>query len=204
MKKRIKSKTNSKTKIRANPMDVFNQENEGKPNTLQKTLAEHYCELDAKAKDTFLHPASERAHKLLHESNKLSLTRFLRQEGISKIEVTFDGYGDSGQIESVAIFAKDKDVTGFAENKSVPDYVQHTGTSYSSGSHRKHSWKFNSNCREAVEDFCYDILQTKHGGWEINGGSFGSFTFDMTDEGLKIRLDMNERIEDCVSSEETY
>ena len=33
--------------------------------------------------------------------------------------------------------------------------------------------------QEAVEHLCYGYLEDRHGGWEINEGSFGEFTFDV-------------------------
>ena len=39
----------------------------------------------------------------------------------------------------------------------------------------------------AIEDWCYNRLERLHGGWEINEGSDGSFTFDFNN--MTITLD---------------
>ena len=44
---------------------------------------------------------------------------------------------------------------------------------------------------DAIETLVYDLLETHHGGWEINDGAYGEFVFDV--EAQSINLDFNER-----------
>jgi len=44
---------------------------------------------------------------------------------------------------------------------------------------------------EAIETLVYDFLRQTHGGWEINDGAYGEFTFDVAERTIK--LDYNER-----------
>lgn len=37
-----------------------------------------------------------------------------------------------------------------------------------------------------IEDFCYDILERKYGGWEINEGSKGEFIFNLQDRTIDL------------------
>jgi hypothetical protein len=56
--------------------------------------------------------------------------------------------------------------------------------------------------RDILEQVCYDKLEASHGGWEINGGSYGTFNFDVLNR--KVNLEFNERIEEVNSSEESF
>lgn len=56
-----------------------------------------------------------------------------------------------------------------------------------------------SEAHQDLEEFAYDTLSNKHGGWEINEGSCGTITIDFTEN--KVRIEHNERIESWDSSE---
>lgn len=43
----------------------------------------------------------------------------------------------------------------------------------------------------SVEDWCYGQLESQHGGWEINEGSQGFFTFNMNDETIHLEHEYN-------------
>ena len=126
----------------------------------------------------------------------------LEKTRITSIEVTFDGCGDSGQIESVIY----EDHRG--KEVSEPQLVVKGSFT---GKH--HEWddkkkKFvevggsEGKVREIIEQVCYDKLAASHGGWEINGGSYGTFHFDVLNR--KVNLEFNERIEEVNSSEESF
>lgn len=119
----------------------------------------------------------------IRPENKTALFDALAQAGITSVEVTFDGYGDSGQIEDITAKAGDKNVALPAVNLEIahaewgsPDTVRVI-----------HSLK------DAIEQLAYDFLRETHAGWENNEGAYGDFHFDVTDR--TITLDYNERIE---------
>lgn len=45
-----------------------------------------------------------------------------------------------------------------------------------------------------VEDYCYSLLESLHGGWEINEGSQGYFVFDTVDKVMNLYHANNEQI----------
>jgi hypothetical protein len=53
----------------------------------------------------------------------------------------------------------------------------------------------------AVQDLFYDVLEEQYGGWEINEGSFGQFSWDIKAD--RINLVHNMRIEETETEEQT-
>ena len=125
--------------------------------------------------------ARERLKTELYLANKAALLDALAGGGIVSVVVTFDGCGDSGQIESidardahgeislseleVDLLKPDADGSGI-ETANVP-------------------------MAEAVERIAYDLLESLYAGWENNDGAYGEFTFDVP--GRAITLDYNGR-----------
>ena len=115
--------------------------------------------------------------------NKAALFDVLANAGITSVVVTFDGIGDSGQIESID--ARTGDAAAV-----LPICDIEIVTPGWDGS------EFNRRTLpvgEAIEQLVYAFLEETHGGWENNEGAFGEFTFDVAERA--IRLDYNERIE---------
>jgi hypothetical protein len=145
----------------------------------------------------------KKSDRVKYHSNLLFNT--LAQTKVSSIEVSFEGCGDSGQIESV-------DYTD-ANGKGIDEAYLDKTIVKGSAKTCYHQWDEKKkklvktkaregNIREIVEEVCYDKLGSSHGGWEINAGSYGTFRFDVA--GRKITLEYNERIEDVRTSEESF
>ena len=136
--------------------------------------------------------------------NAKALFDTLSQTRVAIIEVTFDGCGDSGQIEEVD--CSDAKGNGMGEaplNKivkgSLEDRCGHWDSKKGEMVERSSG---EGNVRAIVEQICYDKLSASHGGWEINEGSYGTFRFDVA--GRKVTLEYNERVEDVRTSEESF
>ena len=124
--------------------------------------------------------------------NKAALFDALAEAAITSVEVTFDGYGDSGQIEDIIAKAGDKDVALPAVTLELaraewdnPDIVRQV-----------HSLK------DAIEQLAYDFLRETHDGWENSEGAFGDFHFDVAQR--SITLDYNERVETSEYTQHVY
>lgn len=125
--------------------------------------------------------ARDRLRAELLPANKAVIFAALASATIVTVVVTFDGYGDSGQIESV-------DAGNAAGDVSLPDVtVEIASPSYSNDGidHRT------LPLAEAIETMAYDLLGATHCGWENNDGAYGEFTFDVA-TGV-ISLDFNGR-----------
>lgn len=126
----------------------------------------------------------------------------LHDTRIVSINVDFDGCGDSGQISSIEYYDH--------REKGLPEP---SGRIKGSKLPAGHHWNNKTNnfeelpereagFNELVEQICYDRLGAHHGGWEINEGSYGTFTFDVLNH--KIELEFNERVESVRSTSETF
>jgi hypothetical protein len=136
------------------------------------------------------------------KANAKLLFDTLQETRVATIEVTFDGCGDSGQIESITY--EDHREKEVSEPKLVVK-GSFTGKHHEWNDEKKTFVEVGGSegkVREIVEQVCYDKLAASHGGWEINEGSYGTFLFDVLNR--QIELDFNERIEEVRSSQERF
>ena len=115
-------------------------------------------------------------------ANKAALFDALAAAGITSVLVTFDGSGDSGQIEDV-------DATRNGEAVELPAVEIEIATPVWDGSGLDRRAQ---PLAEAIETLAYAFLEDTHDGWEINEGAYGAFTFDVAER--SVQLDYNERV----------
>ncbi|KFI24464.1 hypothetical protein CG51_17955 [Haematobacter missouriensis] len=129
--------------------------------------------------------ASQLAHQTLSTTamaqNKETLFVAMRAAGISEIIVTFDGAGDSGQVEDIDA-RRGETVVPIPDTAITLAQVSWGISEISTSS---------MSLSDAVETLAYDLLSDSHGGWENCDGAFGAFHFDA--EAGTILLDYNER-----------
>ncbi|MDW3224290.1 MAG: hypothetical protein R8G34_15645 [Paracoccaceae bacterium] len=136
--------------------------------------------------------AREAAQAAIRPANKAALFTALSTAGITSVDVSFDGYGDSGQIESIDAKADGADVP-LPETTVTLTMIGWRDTDPTERSMSVH---------DAIEYFAYDCLTQTHGGWENNEGAFGTFVFDVANQ--SITLDYNQRFEDVESFEHAF
>lgn len=127
--------------------------------------------------------ARDALFETLLPDNQSAIFDALASAGVVTVIVTFDGYGDSGQIESVTATGPDSEMT-LPEIDIV--YASPGELTSDDPVNRKPQ-----PLAEAVETLCYDLLRSTHAGWENNDGAFGDFTFDVA--ARTISLDHNDR-----------
>ncbi len=123
--------------------------------------------------------------------NKIAVFGALVDAGITEVTVEFDGYGDSGQIQGITANAG-KDTV------KLPDVVV-TVHQPSNCDDNEPLQTVDETLSEAVEALCYDYLAERHGGWEIDDGSFGSFQFDVP--ACTVELEYTQRSTEFYSEE---
>jgi hypothetical protein len=101
--------------------------------------------------------------------------------GITRVTVTFDGAGDSGQIESIGAWSGDKAVD-FPKTE-----IPYAALTWDDPEVEMRELSL----EDVVEQMAYDFLSDTHGGWENNDGAYGEFCFDAA--ARCIHLEFNER-----------
>ena len=130
----------------------------------------------------------ERRADDFRQSNKAVLFDALANAGIDTVIVLFDGYGDSGQIESI-------DARTGLETVGLPSAkIELAKTAWQNAEIEEVTY----SVHDAIESLAYGFLCQLHSGWENNDGAYGKFTFDVAER--SITLDYNERY---TSSEHT-
>lgn len=114
-------------------------------------------------------------------ANKTALFDALAAAGISQVVIDFDGYGDSGQIESISAYRGDETV------ELPPGTIGYLAAGWDNPEVEVSTMTVS----QVAEEMAYDLLAQTHGGWEINDGAYGEFTFDVATR--LISLDYNER-----------
>ncbi len=108
--------------------------------------------------------------KKAYEDNKQNILAALRAAGVKECTINYSGSGDSGQVDEPDFGAGVVvDDVKIEQRNIVVDYAM-SGTTYALA---------HIGLREAIENLCYAKLAEKHGGWEINDGSQGSFVIDV-------------------------
>jgi len=141
--------------------------------------------------------AAEKKRKNKESLKEVCATLF--NAGITLVEVHYDGYGDSGQIEYLLLFKGDKQLT----DEEVASLGLPTSTiqeyNYKSTGDKDRYITKECTLVDKIEDCAYDFLP---GGWEINEGSFGDLKINT--ETAKATLEHNFRIQETEYSEEEF
>lgn len=116
--------------------------------------------------------------------------------GVEKFEISFDGSGDSGQVDEPQGVVPKKAAKKFDSllEEKVEGARISDGTRYGPNGSEQ-IWKEDACLKEMIENVCYETLEGVCGGWEINEGSYGCFVFDVKKR--KVHLEFNERVIEC-------
>jgi hypothetical protein len=129
----------------------------------------------------------------LRLSTKTQLFNRLQSAGIASITVTFDGEGDSGQIEEISAFTRDNKPTAVPADSMTLRTAKFDG----SGADQR-----TARFQDVLEHLCYAMLEDYQDGWEINEGAYGEFVFDVATG--QITLTFNARFTGVETSTHTF
>lgn len=112
------------------------------------------------------------AAKGMFERNKAILIPILAGAGIVRVEIEFDGVGDSGNVDEPVCFLADNTRADCpAADVEIEDF-----------SGREAGLQTETKpLVEALVTIVYNALDVHHSGWEINEGAFGTFSIDVED-----------------------
>ena len=85
--------------------------------------------------------------------------RQLQAAGIDRVQILYDGCGDSGCIESITCTDGQGSTVDPAGKLAMTE--------------------------EQLMDLFYDLTQARHPGWENNDGAYGEFDWNLSDDALK-------------------
>ncbi|MGE4302710.1 MAG: DUF6878 family protein [Novosphingobium sp.] len=123
---------------------------------------------------------------------KTSLFDLLQAHGIVLVTISFDGCGDSGQIEDITA----RDENGIVDLPDVGLPTRLSDPTAVPGEDKPEP------VSDVIETLAYDLLEGEHGGWENNEGAYGEFRFDVAER--KITLECNIRISSADYSETSW
>lgn len=126
--------------------------------------------------------------KILQMFTTLKLNSF----DFDEVEVNYAGSGDSGAIEDIDFFKDKKTLfSKFSGYAHEPQSVNIPKDSPLRDELKKEIHKNSSIGRliTYLEDITYDMLEERHGGWEINDGQEGTFTFTFENNSMQINHD---------------
>lgn len=133
--------------------------------------------------------------KQLIQDNKDILFDILEKHNVDSFRVSFEGSGDSGQIEDIQLDEK-------ILKKKVEGAMVSAGSTWNPVTKESTlNYEKDVDVRTLIEGICYDVLEDSFGGWEINDGSYGEFYFDVNKR--KSNLTMSERVMDVNTNEYT-
>ena len=117
----------------------------------------------------------------LRPGNKDRLFDGLTAAGVTHVTVTFDGAGDSGQIDNIGAWSGETAVD-FPTTE-----IEYAALTWDAPEVEMRQLSL----EDVVEQLAYDLLSDTHGGWENNDGAWGEFCFDAS--ARCIHFEFNER-----------
>jgi hypothetical protein len=119
------------------------------------------------------------------------LIQKLKEFGIKEVVVTFDGSGDSGQIEEVSY--------GFAVDKpdAFVEWVQ-ISSSWENGNWVEKTQVKKIDIDSALENFCYEALEDAGIDWYNNAGGYGELRINL--DPIEINLEVSTRYTETFTS----
>jgi hypothetical protein len=119
--------------------------------------------------------------------NKAAVFDALARAGITIVAVSFDGCGDSGQIERIEAHS------GGAPAELPSDQIELAEPAGNSREIKQAPFALS----DAIEKVAYDFLEETRAGWEINDGAYGEFTFDVKNRTITLAYNERHMESDC-------
>jgi hypothetical protein len=121
--------------------------------------------------------------------------KLLSAYNVVRVELYYDGSGDSGDFETIQIITIP---TPAQIDLSTQQTSNTTAVTVTEKRTNGHTWAQDTAKKEnslitvnAFDEFVSDVFDLLPGGWEINDGSYGDIVVDVAEESVKI--DHNER-----------
>ena len=113
-----------------------------------------------------------------------ALIEYLYEMEIESVHASFDGCGDSGQIDELSVFSVNGDDTYIGDIRLMPEDIKRFQELDDDPDN--YFWRSSGTAKtgitllDLIEHVFYEKLELLHGGWEIDAGSSGDI--DLTIE----------------------
>jgi hypothetical protein len=126
--------------------------------------------------DTITPPSDASVADDIRTRNKAVIFAALAEAGIHSVNVGYDGYSDSGQIDDVEAWGSSPEKVPLPSNRKVqlPSPIQG-------------EQPVEMTLQEAIETLVYDYLEETHYGWETGEGAYGTFVFSIPERTITLR-----------------
>lgn len=108
--------------------------------------------------------------KAAYQEKLAAICRALEKEKVEKVAVTYDGSGDSGQVEQITYY--DPDDSELEEPEGKLEILRAKST-LSDGKWVETVVLEEVSLSEAIENIAYGFLEIHSPGWEYNEGAYG-------------------------------
>ncbi len=125
------------------------------------------------------------------EQQHAQLYAALAKLGVRTLRAEYSGYGDSGCIEHIRAFNR-RECEVKLPGTLVPLPLVTTIFDSATRSYRQQTEERKLPLNEAVEQWCYDVLEDRVPGWEIDDGSSGVITIDIKTRSGRLSHTFNE------------
>ena len=131
-------------------------------------------------------------------ANQQLARQFCEKHNLDRVELDFDGSGDSGMIDDVRYILK-----GGKEADLHKEPAKHIGVEYNYVKNKSTQTlvEKEGTANDLFEEVGYNALQARYSGWEINEGAFGTIFVNHDGSG---RIEYNQRIESTEYSESDF
>ena len=102
----------------------------------------------------------------------------LARLGIASVEITYDGSSDSGCVQSIEARGPDKMKVVLPTTPAIITIIESKWDS-KTATFKRQSVRRTVPIEEAIESWCYDLLERHFSGWEIDDGSSGTIRLDV-------------------------
>ncbi len=131
------------------------------------------------------------------QQNITTICTALKDQNVTSVEITFDGSGDDGEVESITLEQSDGTLSAAADFKS--DNIMFVDRVWNAKHNQYIPQVQKMTLKEGLDQLAYDALAYTHRGWEINDGAYG--TLDLSVDNKTLHLNYNERFTETINSE---
>jgi hypothetical protein len=132
--------------------------------------------------------------EIIADSSMLEITRYWGYEQPGDTNGLTWGYDEDSDAEEVKRLMDEIKESGARPDSNGILELEYNGSGDSG--YLESSFRNGDRVPSNIENWCYEVLERNHGGWEINEGSQGYFVFDTKNNIIELEHTYNELVEE--------